>query len=810
MPNSSNLKDFPEVSAKLSAPTKKSLFERQKAEAEAKRAREEAATAAVYEDFVKSFDDEASTPDRSGLRTGPSPGGYASGPGKRHFTSTTGRNSGPGSLGPVPSSRSSGPGTLGQSHSAFGRKRPFEETATPKRGHGMFSYNDNATLSAPRDAVSAFKSSDDDEDRMADSRAEDRAAAKPTIQLLSLPPGTSNSVIKALIPSLLSVDNIRITSKQAQGSGVTERNSSSAIVTLASETPASDIDTVVNSLQNRYLGRGYYLSISRHLSSAVASSLLSTPGAGGNTNLPFGAKPTQQAGSLNRAPPPNNRGFAPPTSYTPTGVQRSNGGSQVTVQPPNDLKQIKLIHKTLEALLTYGPEFEALLMSRPSVQRDEKWAWLWNARSSGGVYYRWRLWELVTSSGPPKNRVGGDGQVLFDRGAAWLPPDQNLRYEYTTEMNEFVSDSDYDSSDEEDDERRDQNVSEGQPDGNGFLAPIARAKLVHLLSRLPDTNARLRKGDVARITSFAIDNAGAGADEVVDLITANVVHPFNYTKANPEYERKQTSDEEDNGSDDDSKARAKNGQNKSPGNVDMTAASLVGLYIISDILSSSSTSGVRHAWRYRSLFETALKRRHVFETLGRADKELGWGKLKAEKWKRSVNSLLNMFEGWSVFPQHSQEAFVESFNNPPLSEAEKADLEREELRKQKAAEEDKKAKSRWKSVEDAKQAMADVDQEMKDVDGEDLDDEYNDEDTVLDDEALDGVPMVDSSEEEDEPPDAEALPAPSVEEPARQEPAPAVTTSSPKIHMQATIQQPVGRRQRPTAADMFADESDND
>ena len=41
-----------------SPPTKKSQFERQKAEAEAKRLREEAETKAVYEDFIKSFDDE--------------------------------------------------------------------------------------------------------------------------------------------------------------------------------------------------------------------------------------------------------------------------------------------------------------------------------------------------------------------------------------------------------------------------------------------------------------------------------------------------------------------------------------------------------------------------------------------------------------------------------------------------------------------------------------------------------------------------------------------------------------------------------
>jgi U2-associated protein SR140 len=58
MASDKKIAEFPDVDSKLQAPTKKSLFERQKAEAEAKRLREEAETKAVYEDFVKSFDDE--------------------------------------------------------------------------------------------------------------------------------------------------------------------------------------------------------------------------------------------------------------------------------------------------------------------------------------------------------------------------------------------------------------------------------------------------------------------------------------------------------------------------------------------------------------------------------------------------------------------------------------------------------------------------------------------------------------------------------------------------------------------------------
>ena len=91
-----------------------SVFERQKAESEAKRLREEAETAAVYQDFVRSFDNDENDDANDeflanvGQRGGSSRGGFsgrgggsgmAGGMGKRHFTSRGGKVSGPGSLG---------------------------------------------------------------------------------------------------------------------------------------------------------------------------------------------------------------------------------------------------------------------------------------------------------------------------------------------------------------------------------------------------------------------------------------------------------------------------------------------------------------------------------------------------------------------------------------------------------------------------------------------------------------------------------------------------------------------------------------
>ncbi|KAK5464871.1 hypothetical protein LTS15_001434 [Exophiala xenobiotica] len=858
----------PDLPSKLAVSTKKSVFERQKAEAEAKKAREKAETAAVLEDFVKSFDDDDGDrctfpARRGGFGGGSAPANnFGPGPGKRHFTSS-GLKSGPGSLGSSPSLSKSGPGSLGSTPS-FGKKRHHDDYSGGRDGDQdrardrdrrdrIFSYDDRDRGHRKDGSFAA----EGDEGKDAD---EIKAAAKPTLHLSSLPPGTSVAVIKGLFAaSPLTVDNVRVF--PAPTASTSDRKSISAIVTLAAETPATDIDTVVSHLQNQYLGFGFNLSISRHLSSAAlaASNPLNALSANLN-NLPFGAKPIPQHRSLSQAPPPGQGPgrFAPPASYTsstPYGPRSNLPPTQVTVHTPNDLKQLRLIHKTLEALLVYGPEFEALLMSRPEIQRDEQWSWLWDSRSTGGVYYRWRLWEILTNAKSQNKRrqpssygtIRPQGDTLFEGQSMWMPPKENLKFEYTTKLEDFVSDEDYNSSDEEDaDEggglaRRYQdhqklggrNVpdasSAADVDGAGYLNPLAKTKLVHLLSRLPKSNATLRRGDVARVTGFAIEHAGSGAEEVAALVTRNVIQPFCYNvtrqdappaNSNSAYdedgpshsERERDADEikgagtgtgtgtpADGREADGNEEPRNNGDGSGSGSSsvkDTTPASLLGLYIISDILSSSASAGVRHAWRYRSLFETKLRQQNVFPILGRLPRDLNWGKLKAEKWRRSVQNILALWEGWCVFPGAVHEAFVDGFLNPPLTAkevAEKEAVEREGAEKEQKDRDREKVSSRWRSVDqhqhqhqhehesenknknrnknrdldlerraptrmlgrDSRDADGDVDMDM-DMDGRPMDeddddgDDDNDNGHVLLDDNLDGVPMVDSSDEEGE------------------------------------------------------------
>ncbi|KAI9815270.1 MAG: hypothetical protein M1827_002750 [Pycnora praestabilis] len=773
MSEESKIQEFPDIGSKLTAPTKKSIFERQKAEAEAKRKREEAETAAVYEDFVKSFEDSDATLPTSGtgksLDGGGPPGaglGFG-GPPKRHYAAppsgpAAGRGAPAGSRGAF---ASAGPGSLGPPPPSLSRKRAHDGPQATQRDNnqGLFAFENSST--GPVDAATAFQTSDDEEDKTRAGKSAERAAPKPTLHLSSLPPGTSPAVIKSLLPQNLVVDAVRIV--PPSGPGTMERRSFSAIVTLTKDTPANDIDNAVNGLSNKYLGWGFYLSLSRHLSSAALGTVpqLSAGPISSLSSMPFGARPIPMGpgGPMNRAPPPNPHrgGFAPPASFAPTGPGQYGRGApplRINVNPPSDLKQLKSIHKTLEALLTHGPEFEALLMSRLEVQREEKWAWLWDPRSPGGVWYRWRLWEILTSSQKGRNRNQGRHLYVFDGAAVWAAPEKGLLYEYITQLDEFVSNDEYDSSEDEDsgDEghRRhhghhggapppDTNIGGADGDGKAYLNPLRKAKLTHLLARLPTTNAKLRKGDVARVTAFAIEHAGEGADEVVDMIVSNIGQPFAHTTANPDRKKDVEEGAEEDTED---KERTKEKEDTSP-------SRLIALYLISDILSSSSTSGVRHAWRYRQLFESALKEKKVFESLGRLEKEMQWGRLRAEKWKRSVGSVLSLWEGWCVFPQASQEHFAAVFTNPPPTAAEEMAIAAANTASGIGS--TGAAKSRWKTVDvkahpsqsprpvdlDAAPTSKDEEDEMDvDVDGEpmaddDLDGEPMDED--LDGEAMD-------------------------------------------------------------------------
>ena len=509
------------------------------------------------------------------------------------------------------------------------------------------------------------------------------AHPKPTLLLGSLPPSITRTAITDLLctatasttaaiaatntttsaPAPLKIDAVRIIpapppSGPAMPSSAI-RKAASALVTLTADTPASDIDAAVSALNGRYMGYGFWLSIVRHLSSAVAGSAAAAIPSIGTPSHPFGARAPrpshgrggQQHHNSHHSHHHHRGGVAPPSSFGQGGgggrrerqqpPTPPSNALQIHVQAPGDLKTLKLIHRTIETLLTHGPEFEALLMSQDSVRHDPKFAWLWDARSEAGVYYRWKLWEILTGFSVDKPFT--PTVELFDTAnSVWIPPRRPLKYEFASSLEDVVDDYAF-QSDEDDDgsdlehhhhhshshnrhqhqQQQSQQQSQSQHPHQqagplSYLGVLERAKLLHLVARVPTTTSKVRRGDVGRVMAFAMEHAEGGrGEEVVAVLVANVLRPLAFTRAAPAASLE----------------------------ADASSAKIVALWLISDVLSNSSL-GVRAAWRYRQLFENALRERRVFAHLGDIYRESGWGRMKAEKFRRMV--VEGVLEGWEV------------------------------------------------------------------------------------------------------------------------------------------------------------------
>lgn len=702
-------KEFPDVNHKLAAPKKLSAFEKARQDEATKRQRAEAENAAALRTFQSSFDDDDNNdyvsrpagsrspptgPRGSGAVLGPPPGRYGIPP--------SGPRTGPGSLRSEPDP----PPLVAKRKRALDELREREEArrdydAPEPRDHRVPQHRDDRV---------AIKQDEDHEDEV----------PKPSIRLSSLPDCLREFEIKDLLSSYVNVHSIQIL--PITGSTHCSVPARSAIVTLSSETSKAQIETAIAALKDRYLGWGYYLSISRHLSSAVLHPTMSDM-ATDTTNLPFGAQkpPEPERPSMRNAPPPvDHRGFAPPEYWDDYPSRPAYDVPQqsdtVSIRTPLDIGTIRAVHTVADALLNEPDpvrsyRIEKRLLGRPDVERNEHFSFLFDSTSPAGIYYRFLLWspeDQGDTTRERKRRARGVERIYDDTFMDWSLSNTQHPFPDLNDLAQVVDDVDYVSSDEEsDNEGEDRRATEGlngelEPDalGKQQLSPLKRAKLIHLLSRLPTSNARLRKGDAARVTNFAITHAGQGAEEIVDLLLLNVDKPLQHSLASKYEDSDLSQDSEDEYEPPTDLPNVDTGTPQ-PSNKretdDPSNAKLIALYLVSDILSASSTAGAKNAWKYRQLFESGLKARKTFEHLGRLEKELAWGRLKAEQWKRKVEFVFGIWERWSVFASEVNEELKQSFLEPPMTEAEKA-AETEQAAKEEQKQREQNLREKFRKV----------------------------------------------------------------------------------------------------------------
>ncbi|KAK4619563.1 U2 snRNP-associated SURP motif-containing protein [Fulvia fulva] len=737
--------EFPDVREKLAAPKKLSAFEKERLAAQEKKRREAAENEKALREFQDSLGGDEEDEDafdgfpRFNKPPAAPQGGFGGLPSRY---GASGPRSGPGCLGPV----------AGVVPPNLKRKRALDEMREAQEARRE---QEDLAAFASRNAARPAQDSRDTRDR--DEEMEQEVAPRPTVQLSSLPPMTREEDVKALLGPYLQVHSVRLQPPPRTEYGA--KRSLTAIAELSSETSTTHIDAAVSALKDKYLSAGFYLSISRHLlSTSWHGNLPSVPAA--TSAEPFGAQKVNKDQparfNMRNAPPPSD--FAPPDSYDAPARPAISANATIHVQPPVDIATLRAAHTIVDRLLSEPDasralEIEAMLMSLPEVQDDERFAFLYNSRSTAGVYYRFLLWgdgNGYDSIQACKRAAQGPERILDDVIIDWVPPHEEVPFADLSSLGEVIDHSNYESSEEDsdDEERRHFNQSgrEGQgpppPTERKHLTPLQVAKFAWLLSRMPSSHTKLRKAEVGAVTSFAINNAGAGAEEIVDMLVLNVEKPFTSTQC-ARFEKEDVNQDEDDMYEPDEELptlettsapdAGKTGEEKD----DPSLAKLVALYLINDVLHNSSTAGVRNAWKYRQLFENAFKRQKTFEHLGQLEKDLGWGRFRAEQWRGRIRGLFEVWEKGSVFASDVFEQLKKNFFEQPVQqdeEAEKAAADSKKL--------EEKRMARFKRVDgtgtpaDSESpapaaASSNVDGEpLEDLDGAPMDD-------------LDGIPMDD-------------------------------------------------------------------
>ncbi|KAH8551881.1 U2-associated SR140 protein [Umbelopsis sp. PMI_123] len=174
--------------------------------------------------------------------------------------------------------------------------------------------------------------------------------------------------------------------------------------------------------------------------------------------------------------------------------------SEVQVVKPKDEQQLKLIHRTIERVLTHGEQFEASIIQRE--WNNPVYRFLVDNNSNEHIYYRWKLYSLL--QGDSLYQWRSEPFQMFSEGPWWIPPE--VPFDNNGEIEEIAN-----SSDEEQRERQREHI----PKGN--LGRVAKRRLEIMLRKI-----NFQRGRIAKAMAFAINHADA-ADEVIDIVCKSLV-----------------------------------------------------------------------------------------------------------------------------------------------------------------------------------------------------------------------------------------------------------------------------------------------
>ncbi|KAF2660560.1 hypothetical protein K491DRAFT_688301 [Lophiostoma macrostomum CBS 122681] len=425
-----------------------------------------------------------------------------------------------------------------------------------------------------------------------------------------------------------------------------------------------DLDDAINKLNDKkYIRCGYYLHLDRFLGDRPEPV---------SRKLPFGAREIHLEVTKDFAPTAELSGRSEAGGRGRLPRPKDRVRTVITAYPPSDPYMLKLVHITIEGIMKGGMEFEASLMNIPHVQKDERWAFLYDASHPVARYYRYRTYQLANNGVlPPNNEIfEGCGEWV---GGDPLPDEFATRPEHLDRRNLKELRPDY----EDDSIRGSEKVIDpypGQPEStNGILTPMSRTMLIHLLGSIPPTPAQ--NHEIAPVSLFAINHATRGMDEIIRLLVWNILKPFSMsTISNPKY--RPIFDE--NGVD----TRLRRSLHE---------ATVNALRVVFDVVMTTHKEGGK-AWKYRDAIGKELRDRNIFEYLGTLDKRLDMGRQRKADYVVEVDNVIGTWRKEWTFGSELLDHFDNAFNGP------RREREMAEEQKKKAEKRERSGKERNQTI----------------------------------------------------------------------------------------------------------------
>ena len=287
---------------------------------------------------------------------------------------------------------------------------------------------------------------------------------------------------------------------------------------------------------------------------------------------------------------------------------------QVMVRFPKNEDVHALIDRMALYVSKHGHEFERAIINRE--KENPFFDFLWDPESRDGIYYKWKVYSLCQGDGMHEWRE--TPFHMFHGSERWLPPrEEDRQRDCRDRPRSHSRDRDRDRDrgrDRERDRRRRSRSRSRTPPGCSNAETLTDDEIDDLQQMLRKLSAeRQLIGDVM---CWAIRRAEA-AGEIVDLITQSLTLI------------------------------------QTP-----ITTKLARLFLVSDILHNSS-AGVKKASLYRSSFEKCLPK--IFKSFGDKLRSQDIGRITAEAMKDKVLRVLRVWEVWSIYPQDMLNRLEETF-----------------------------------------------------------------------------------------------------------------------------------------------------